>query len=434
MNVDNISVSLEKKKLEDKGDNIVLKFSDGVIPMGGVIKIFKGTKVIERIKLGSKKTTGDLYHSSSIVWDYPYNLIALENYEIFKHLANHANVEIGDKTEEEWANELRSLWNISVNGRLYRLDKDEYISTDESHNYHTTTPEYTPGEDESGTGNIILSPLGGIKRLTINSSKLRDRQNYTIKLNNARFLSATGNSNDYLKFKNLLGFKVDKRESIREDIERDRARGEDSNSFYAGEISVKRSQSISMSKGGKFRIKEMNGGNFAIAKNRKELKKLSRSNVDVVYEQTTGKLYLNDNLKEKGWAKKGKRSLLAKFKGKPDLSNSNFDGLIDYSKDYDKSGAKYSDSKSFLNAYRDTPRSKLLKLFERVEAYEKIYDAESGIERVYIHKTHNFHVSSTLGLEMNKNRSDQYDAFKRNLWPNGDFEILTQGEEKYFFF
>ena len=109
-----------KRKLEGKGDNIVLKFNDGVIPMGGVIKIFKGTKVIERIKLGSK--SGDLYHLS-IVWDYPYNLIALENYKIFKHLANHANVEIGDKTEEEWANELRSLWNISINGRLYRLDK-----------------------------------------------------------------------------------------------------------------------------------------------------------------------------------------------------------------------------------------------------------------------------------------------------------------------
>ena len=249
MTANNISVGLEKKRLKDKGDNIVLNFSDGVIPMGGVIKIIRTDgKVIEQIKLGSEKTTGDLYHSSSIVWDYPYNLIALENYEIFKHLANHANVEIGDKTEEEWANELRSLWNISINGRLYRLDKDEYISTDESHNYHTTTPEYTPGEDESGTGNIILSPLGGIKRLTINSSKLRDRQNYTIKLNNARFLSATGNSNDYLKFKTLR-FAIDARDISYYEYDDEyygynTAKNNGSNSYFAGELSAKKDNQL----------------------------------------------------------------------------------------------------------------------------------------------------------------------------------------------
>ena len=261
MTANNISVGLEKKRLKDKGDNIVLNFSDGVIPMGGVIKIIRTDgKVIEQIKLGSEKTTGDLYHSSLMVWDYSDNLIALENYEIFKHLANHANVEIGDKTEEEWADELRSLWNISVNGNIYRLDKDKYISTDESYNYHATTPEYTPGEDKSGTGDIILSPLGGIKKLTFNSSKLEPSTSYIVKLDNSRLLSATGNSTDYLKFNEPLRFEViDARDISYYEYDDEyygynTAKNNGSNSYFAGELSAKKRQSISMSDGAKFSI------------------------------------------------------------------------------------------------------------------------------------------------------------------------------------
>ena len=67
-------------------------------------------------------------------------------------------------------------------------------------------------------------------------------------------------------------------------------------------------------------------GSFAIAHSKKELKQLRKSDADVVYDESKGKLYLNANGEKKGWGKK-KSGLLAKFKGKPELNAENFEGL-----------------------------------------------------------------------------------------------------------
>ena len=69
------------------------------------------------------------------------------------------------------------------------------------------------------------------------------------------------------------------------------------------------------------------GGSFAIASNKKELKSLMKSDAEVVYDQSKGKLFLNDNGTAKGWGKKKVGGLLAKFTGKPELSADNFKGL-----------------------------------------------------------------------------------------------------------
>ena len=69
------------------------------------------------------------------------------------------------------------------------------------------------------------------------------------------------------------------------------------------------------------------GGSFAIASNRKELKQLMKSDAEVVYDESKGRLYLNDNGTAKGWGAKKVGGLLAKFKGKPELTADHFDGL-----------------------------------------------------------------------------------------------------------
>ena len=74
-------------------------------------------------------------------------------------------------------------------------------------------------------------------------------------------------------------------------------------------------------------------GSFAIASSKKELKQLIKSDADVVYDETKGKLYFNENGPAKGWGAKKVGGLLAKFKGKPVLSASHFDGLSAHNAD-----------------------------------------------------------------------------------------------------
>lgn len=445
MTSNNINVSLETKKLKDKDEDLVLKFSDGVIPTGGVIKIIRYGKVIEQIKVGSPKTIGGVYHTSSYLSDYPYNWIALENYEIFKHLANHENVEIDDKTEEDWAYDLRTVWNVAINGQHYRLDKDEYYSADEYYNYHITTPEYTPGVDKGGMADIVISPLGGIKQLTINPSNLQADGSYQVDLSNAGLLSAAGDLNSYLKFNSPLNFEV---VSPGEDTEYESRYDDDDDDekVFVRELSLKKRQSIAMSEGAKFSIKEIDNGNFAIANNKRQLKKLSLSNVDVVYCKKKGKLYLNDNLTVKGWADNKQDGLLANFKNKPDLSKSNFDSLIDYVAGYDQSGSKYDDTNWFLNAYRNTPQKEIFSLFDGMKEIELRYNGESASHLFAKSAFQNNYVNTNAWKILWTNSPDkgpayrngissnQYDAFKASFGWRGDAEMLSQGKEQYIFF
>ena len=53
-----------------------------------------------------------------------------------------------------------------------------------------------------------------------------------------------------------------------------------------------------------YSVEGADGGSFAIASSKKELKQLMKSDADVVYDAKKGKLYLNANGEEKGWGKK----------------------------------------------------------------------------------------------------------------------------------
>ena len=74
-------------------------------------------------------------------------------------------------------------------------------------------------------------------------------------------------------------------------------------------------------------------GSFAIASSKKELKALMKSAADVVYDDSKGKLYLNDNGPAQGWGAKKVGGLLASFKGKPELSADHFEGLSTHKSD-----------------------------------------------------------------------------------------------------
>ncbi len=49
-----------------------------------------------------------------------------------------------------------------------------------------------------------------------------------------------------------------------------------------------------------------------------------KSDADVVYDERKGKLFLNDNGTAKGWGNDNHAGLIARFKGKPELSADNF--------------------------------------------------------------------------------------------------------------
>ena len=59
---------------------------------------------------------------------------------------------------------------------------------------------------------------------------------------------------------------------------------------------------------------------FGIAKNKKQLKRLSKDCNDFVYYQKKGQLYFDGNCYEKGWGRKNEGGLIAVLKGKPELT------------------------------------------------------------------------------------------------------------------
>ena len=82
-----------------------------------------------------------------------------------------------------------------------------------------------------------------------------------------------------------------------------------------------------------FSVEGIDAGTFAIASSKKELKQLMKSDADVVYFESKGQLFLNENGSKKGWGKKKVGGLLAKFKGKPELSADHFEGLSTHKSD-----------------------------------------------------------------------------------------------------
>ena len=104
-----------------------------------------------------------------------------------------------------------------------------------------------------------------------------------------------------------------------------------------------------------YSVEGADGGSFAIASSKKELKSLMKSAADVVYDKSKGKLYLNDNGTTNGWGQKKVGGLLAKFKGKPELTADHFDGLSAHTGDAitGGGGSKGGDIKDQIASFRE---------------------------------------------------------------------------------
>ena len=110
-----------------------------------------------------------------------------------------------------------------------------------------------------------------------------------------------------------------------------------------------------------YSVEGTEGGSFAIASSKKDLKALMKSDADVVYDEKKGKLYLNANGEEKGWGAKKVGGLIAKFKGKPELSADYFDGLSSAADDFFDTDHGHGDvlkgqgdTKDQIASYRET--------------------------------------------------------------------------------
>ena len=103
-----------------------------------------------------------------------------------------------------------------------------------------------------------------------------------------------------------------------------------------------------------FTVEGTDGGTFAIASSKKELKALMKSDADVVYDESKGRLYLNDNGTAKGWGAKKVGGLLARFKGKPELTADNFEGLSAHQDSVTSGGGSKGDTKDKIASYRET--------------------------------------------------------------------------------
>ena len=109
-----------------------------------------------------------------------------------------------------------------------------------------------------------------------------------------------------------------------------------------------------------YSVEGADGGSFAIASSKKELKALMKSDAAVVYDEKKGKLYLNENGTAKGWGAKKVGGLIAKFKGKPELSADYFVGLSAHDDFFDTDhghggGNKgQGDIKDQIASYRET--------------------------------------------------------------------------------
>ena len=84
-------------------------------------------------------------------------------------------------------------------------------------------------------------------------------------------------------------------------------------------------------KGGKIKLKIDDLDNkddllFSSARSKKELKELQKSNSDIIYDQSKGKLYFNQNGNEKGWGLNNESGFFAKVIGKPLLKARDFLG------------------------------------------------------------------------------------------------------------
>ena len=116
---------------------------------------------------------------------------------------------------------------------------------------------------------------------------------------------------------------------------------------------------------------------FSVAATKKDLKQLKKSDADIVYDERKGKLFFNGNGAEKGWGSKAIGGLIAKVKGKPQVTADDITGFDRY---VDQEG---------LVGFRQL-REEIDPAVEAELYLETMLDPEAGIKEIkkYVRKEH----------------------------------------------
>ena len=142
-----------------------------------------------------------------------------------------------------------------------------------------------------------------------------------------------------------------------------------------------------------FSIDGMDNGSFAIASSKKELKALMKSDAAVVYDEKKGKLHLNDNGTAKGWGAKKVGGLLAKLKGKPELSAESFDGITAHQETSTNTGGDFTtEFQTYRDGLSDAKESKLYS--------EALINPKKGVKKIAKH-------AKKVGYEFDKDELAQ---------------------------
>ena len=116
---------------------------------------------------------------------------------------------------------------------------------------------------------------------------------------------------------------------------------------------------------------------FSVAATKKDLKQLKKTDADIVYDERKGKLFLNGNGEEKGWGSKAIGGLIAKVKGKPQVTADDITGFDRY---VDQEG---------LAEFRQL-REEMDPALEAELYLETMLDPKAGIKEIkkYVRKEH----------------------------------------------
>ena len=122
---------------------------------------------------------------------------------------------------------------------------------------------------------------------------------------------------------------------------------------------------------------------FSVAATKKDLKQLKKTDADIVYDERKGKLFLNGNGAEKGWGSKAIGGLIAKVKGKPQVTADDITGFDRY---VDQEG---------LAEFRQL-REEMDPALEAELFLETTLDPKAGIKEIkkYVRKEHGVNYSA----------------------------------------
>jgi hypothetical protein len=317
-------------------NSIIIDFAKNVLPTksGLELSIHKSSdnSLVETINFNSSTPDG-LVSFEARIEDYTHNTVALGLNDFTDELASEYGVKAGSQTGDYWASKLRDEWLLVIDDQSYEAKAKSELPTDATWSYHETTPEYTPGQDLSGTKQILLSPKDGIKQLIISpKASLSYDTDYYLEIENGDFkIQSTGIDLAAYKLDFDLGSSPTKSNAGTNNTESGSTQDQQQRLVFdlPSEFNNKIADKITNFNPSKetlgidsdsFGIS--NSFTFKAGKNSKAVKKLANKDFDFLYDEEKGGLYFNENGADKGF---GDGGLIAILKGAPELTANNLE-------------------------------------------------------------------------------------------------------------